>query len=168
MRKLKLILSSLIFPLLVLMLFTMSICVETPQKDLIIEKNVVINDLPKDSITFETFTSQPTIENVLLYLRLFEVQHVEIVLAQSILETKYYKCTECSLDSNNIFGFQADQGYFSYDNWILSVADYKDWQDRLYDGSMNYYYFLEEVGYAEDTEYTNKLRYIITQIQKYL
>jgi len=157
MRKFKL------FVLILIILFATPRCVEKQEKQ---EKNdVIIEEIKSDSTN--QFT-ELTIENVVLYLKLFEVKHIDIVLAQSILETRYYKCSECSLDSNNIFGFRSSTGYYSYCHYVQSIADYKDWQKRKYDGQQNYYQFLKEVGYAEDLNYTNKLKYIVTQIQEYL
>jgi len=107
---------------------------------------------------FVYFTT-PTQENVKRWLDLFEVEHSDIVLAQSILESGHYK-SEVFKTKNNLFGFCTSAGYMSYPHWICSISAYKDWQLRLYDGQMDYYYFLEEVGYAEDENYCSKLKQI--------
>tara|TARA_R110002020_G_scaffold148779_1_gene324811 strand:+ start:4825 stop:5223 length:399 start_codon:yes stop_codon:yes gene_type:complete len=86
----------------------------------------------------------------------------EIVLAQSILETGWYKCKNCSLRKNNIFGFWYKGAYIEYSSWQESVSYYARWQSRHYDGG-DYYEFLKKVGYAEDPEYCNKLKIIVNE-----
>jgi len=45
-----------------------------------------------------------TTDEVLKELKAQNVLYPEIVLAQSILETGWFKCKNCSLDNNNLFG----------------------------------------------------------------
>ncbi len=89
----------------------------------------------------------------------------EIVLAQSILETGWYKCTDCSRDVNNIFGLwnSRKQEYFSYDKWQDSVGGYLRGIQYKYkeEDYNNYYEFLEKLGYAEDPNYIDKLKKLV-------
>ena len=89
----------------------------------------------------------------------------EIVLAQSILETGWYKCTDCSRDVNNIFGLwnSRKQEYFSYDKWQDSVGGYLRGIQYKYkeENYNNYYEFLEKLGYAEDPNYIDKLKKLV-------
>ena len=86
-----------------------------------------------------------------------DVKCPEIVLRQSILETGWYGCTECSLDNNNLFGltyYDSKSGtrkYQKFDNWTESVSQYKKWQDKYYKGG-DYYDFLECVYKNEEGE----------------
>ena len=94
-----------------------------------------------------------------------DVYYPQIVLAQSILETGWYKCKNCSLDENNIFGLwhHKKQEYYHYNTWQESIGGYKrgiqykffrkDYKD--------YYEFLKDIGYATDPEYINKLKKIV-------
>jgi flagellum-specific peptidoglycan hydrolase FlgJ len=109
--------------------------------------------------------------NVETTLILKEVQFSKIVLAQSILETGWYKCKDCSLQSNNIFGFRVKSGYLSFAHWTESVKYYKKWQDARFKkykkeicNDEDYYNFLKAVGYAEDPEYENKLKLIVKRL----
>lgn len=87
------------------------------------------------------------------------ILYPEIVLRQSIWESGWYKCTQCSWRFNNPFGFRHKswvtddnpQGYLKFDTWQDAVAYYKKWQTKRYKGG-DYYQFLIDVGYAADGE----------------
>lgn len=83
----------------------------------------------------------------------------KIVLKQSILETGWYKCSNCSYDHNNIFGFRYKHKYLEFDTWQESVAYYKKWQDKRYEKG-DYYAFLKRIGYATSKTYIQKLKKI--------
>ena len=100
-----------------------------------------------------------TPENVYAQLEKFGVQHPEVVLRQSILETGWYECEYCSLEHNNIFGFRYKKKYLEFNNWVEAVKYYKKWQDKRYKGG-DYYAFLKEVGYATSKTYISKLKSI--------
>ena len=100
-----------------------------------------------------------------------EKQHVyspKIVLAQSILETGWYKCKNCSMDKNNLFGLwnHKKQEYFKYSTWQESIGGYKRGiQYKFFRKDYkNYYEFLEAIGYAEDPQYINKLKKIVKKL----
>lgn len=97
-----------------------------------------------------------TVENLKSELEAAGVEHVDVVLRQAILETGWFKCENCSLGSNNLFGFFYKGKYISFDNWTESVAYYKWWQDKLYSGG-DYYVFLKNVGYATSPNYIKHL-----------
>jgi len=104
-------------------------------------------------------SSELTIANVKIALEEHGIQHADIVLRQSILETGWYKCTSCSLNKNNIFGFWYKKKYIAFDHWSESIAYYKRWQDRHYKGG-DYYAFLKKVGFATSQTYVQKLKSI--------
>lgn len=98
----------------------------------------------------------------------YEVQHSDIVLRQSIVETGWFKCTNCSMRYNNLFGFRLKKymsennpmGYIPFDKWQDSVRYYKEqYQDKNYKGG-DYYIFLKEEGYSESPTYTDYLKKI--------
>lgn len=88
-----------------------------------------------------------------------DIKHKDIVLRQSILETGWYNCTNCSMDKNNIFGWYYKKKYLSFKHWKESVIYYERWQSRHYIEG-DYYAFLVKRGYATDTNYINKLKSI--------
>jgi hypothetical protein len=81
-------------------------------------------------------------KNVYQYCVEQDVRHPEIVTAQAIWETGWFKCNNCSLDKNNLFGFNTGGPYFKYADWKESVDAYKRWQDSYYDPGRDYYKFL--------------------------
>jgi uncharacterized FlgJ-related protein len=67
------------------------------------------------------------------------VMYPDVAMAQSMLETGYFK-SGIFLDNNNLFGMKhprqrqtlskgPNRGHASFDNWQDSVKDYKMWQD---------------------------------------
>lgn len=90
-------------------------------------------------------------------LEAYGVKHVDIVVRQSVVETGWYKCTNCSLDKNNLFGFFYKGKYLEFETWQESVKYYYWWQSKLYKGG-DYYEFLKRIGYAEDPNYIHKLK----------
>ena len=101
-----------------------------------------------------------TKQQVLIEIVKCRIKHPRIVLAQSLMETGYYKCANCSMDHNNIFGFRYKGEYLTFDNWQMSVMYYKDFQDRHFKGG-DYYDFLTNRGYAANMEkYVSDLKWI--------
>jgi len=67
------------------------------------------------------------------------VMYPDVAMAQSMLETGYFK-SGIFLDNNNLFGMKhpkqrqtlskgSNRGHASFNNWQDSVKDYKMWQD---------------------------------------
>ena len=84
------------------------------------------------------------------------IPHPEVVLAQARLETGNFTSRVCKA-KRNLFGIRAGKKYKSYARWQDSVADYKRRISSRYRGG-DYYAFLRRIGYAEDKNYTNKLK----------
>lgn len=110
-----------------------------------------------------------TVEQVRREIIKQDILFPEIVTAQAILETGWFKCEQCSFRFNNIFGFRLSykstednpSGYLIFNHWKESVAYYKTWQDKHFT-SGSYFEFLVERGYAENmNSYIEKLNWII-------
>ena len=87
----------------------------------------------------------------------------EIVQAQAVLETGYFKSYAC-LSQNNLFGLRNSNGtYMSFHHWTECVAAYKKYIQKYSRPPNDYYKFLDDLGYAEDKEYTNKLKQIVNK-----
>jgi len=105
-----------------------------------------------------SFTARSqTVDSVYSYLVEIGVKHPEIVLRQSIQETGWYKCKNCSLSRNNIFGFWYKKKYIEYLDWKDCCRYYLRWQNRHYKGG-DYYVFLKERGYASDPNYESLVK----------
>ena len=86
------------------------------------------------------------------------IYHPDIVLAQAKLETGNYKSKACTV-YNNLFGLRKPDGsYYKFNSWQESVKAYKDWVQNKYTLPNDYYDFLDSIRYAEDGNYTNKLK----------
>ena len=110
-----------------------------------------------------SYITNLTVGNVWFCLNLYNVQYPDIVLRQSILETGWYRCEDCSMDVNNIFGFY-NGSYIRFDHWIESVEYYKKWQDKRMPEictEQEYYNWLKKVGYATADDYEQKLKGIV-------
>lgn len=113
--------------------------------------------------TTEVAPGDPTPERVLIYLSEIGVEHPEIVTAQAVVETGWFKCTDCSMQFNNLFGFRVNGEYLQFDDWKQSCDYYLSWQQSRYIGG-DYYNFLSVVGYALDSLYEEKVRNVASQI----
>ena len=114
-------------------------------------------DIPKDSIL---------IKDILLeVLRANEVHNAEIVYAQAILETGWFKSNLC-VTHNNLFGLydSKNKQYYKFDSWEQSVVAYRKWIQYKHKPNENYYAFLTRIGYAEDPNYINKVKNIHKRI----
>jgi flagellum-specific peptidoglycan hydrolase FlgJ len=85
------------------------------------------------------------------------IRHTKIVLAQAKLETGNFKSHVCR-KYNNLFGLRkGSKGYHKFKDWRTSVKYYKNHIQSRYEGG-DYYSFLSNIGYAEDSEYLKKLQ----------
>jgi len=114
---------------------------------------------------FQLPTLGQTSEEVLKELKKQNVLHPEIVLAQSILETGWYKCKGCSRDKNNLFGLwnHRKKEYYYYKTWQESIGGYLRGVQYKYDENKykDYYEFLTRIGYASDINYIKKIKAIV-------
>ena len=80
-----------------------------------------------------------TDKNLAQELKKQGVMYPDVALAQSMLETGYFK-SNIFLDNNNLFGMKhprqrptlskgPNRGHASFNNWQDSVKDYKMWQE---------------------------------------
>ena len=121
--------------------------------------NVIYENIP----TFESKSPEEGIDEALLY---YGVKHPTIVKAQAILETGHFTSNLC-IKNNNLFGLydSKNKRYYSYNHWWESIEAYKELIQRKYDNSKYYYMFLEDIKYAKDKEYINKLKEIAEELK---
>ena len=102
----------------------------------------------------------PTAELVFKACDYYNIQHSDIVVSQAILETGNFKSDLC-LNQNNLFGLynSCRDEFFSFDHWTKSVKAYRDKIQYRYQ-SGDYYDWLINIGYAEDTCYISKLKLV--------
>lgn len=111
----------------------------------------------------------PNTNNVYKALEHYNIQHPDIVYAQAVLETGNFKSRICK-EYNNLFGLYNSHinDYYKFNHWSESIIGYADYIQYKYDSTYNndYYLFLTSIGYAEDTNYINKLKILVKQHDK--
>lgn len=114
-----------------------------------------------------------TVKNVYQTILKFDIEAPRYVLAQSALETAWYKSYNCR-NRNNLFGFRSSSwatdnnpnGYKVFESWEESVKYYSSWQDRKgYKKGEDYVQFLKRIGYAEDPEYGWKVKSVLKRLE---
>ncbi len=107
-----------------------------------------------DTVKVVTFSE----EQLLNYMVLLEIEHIDVVLAQARHETGNYTSNRF-IKHNALFGFQtSDTNVIKYKSWKESVIAYKAWQMKRLRADENYYDFLVRAKYSEDPDYINKLK----------
>ena len=122
--------------------------------------------LPDDSLT---------IKNLNYMVWSLPFKHKDIVVAQAILETGWFKSSTC-INNNNLFGMKqvytrsttADtvlNGYSHYRNWRQSVIDYYILQSTreniVSTNREQYYHYLDKVYSEVGSSYSSQLKDII-------
>lgn len=110
------------------------------------------------------YQAQPdlTIESLIAEILKNGIKHPRVVLAQAILETGWFKSRVCHTH-NNLFGLRQpwDGAYFKFDRWQDSVKAYRTKVQYKYKGGP-YLKWLKDLGYAEDPNYTDKLKILLS------
>lgn len=135
-------------------------------------KNEVISH-NKDVLTSYAWVEQQskmpvTDETALCFMQQIGIEHPHIVLAQMKLESGNYT-SKLALENNNYFGMKQPRkrattsigeknGYASYKSWVHSVLDYALWQ-KEYARQLTENQYLDSLSkYAEDKNYTLKIK----------
>ena len=100
-------------------------------------------------------------------LNYYGVKHPNIVYAQAVLETGNFKSDLC-INGNNLFGLynSKKKRYYTFDHWKDCIIAYKEMIQYKYKPPNDYYKFLSDIGYAEDPNYINKLKGIVSRNDK--
>lgn len=105
-------------------------------------------------------------------LNKLKVKHIDIVIAQSKIETANYS-SKVFLENNNLFGMRQSKqrittstgtnlGHSTYDNWQDSVMDYAIYQSMyLNNKSRSEYLAYLRANYAEDKNYVELIEKIV-------
>lgn len=101
------------------------------------------------------------LENLIFVVKHYEIKYPEIVIAQAILETGWFKSEQCT-KNNNLFGLynSKKKTYFKFEHWTESVKAYENTVQYRYTKG-DYYAWLDKIGYAEDESYTCKLKGLV-------
>ena len=115
------------------------------------------DDIPKS----ENNLPELTIPNLYKEIIRNGILYPKIVLAQAILETGWFRSSVCR-NKHNLFGLTNPRTgkYYEFNHWTESVRAYYTKVQYKYKGG-NYLLWLDEIGYAEDSEYLEKLNEIL-------
>lgn len=128
--------------------------------------NIKSHEVINDSVTVkleqpEFFLEDiPTVALVIEACEYYNIKHSDIVTAQAILETGHFRSEGCT-KNNNLFGLYNSykREFFKFNHWTESVKAYRDMvQYRYKEG--DYYTWLDNIGYAEDSIYVAKVKII--------
>lgn len=116
---------------------------------------------------WSSVTGGPTLQQVEAMVDVCDIQHKEVVVAQAMAETGWLKCSNCSMDYNNLFGFRTT-AYMKFDHWTTSVLYYEKWQNKRYKTNgdrQDYISFLKKIGYSTSSTYGEFIQKIIKKIE---
>ena len=129
------------------------------------EPNYEEEELPIKLEQPEFFLSdKPTKELVREACEYFGLKHIDIVVAQSILETGHYNSENC-VKHNNLFGLKSRNGYMKFSHWSESVIAYKNRIQNRYKEGENYYLFLKRIRYASDSRYIQRIKNLVNNLK---
>ena len=123
---------------------------------------------PPDTIaSTPVFMGRTAKDGLIDALEYYGIHYPNVVYAQALLETGYFKSEGC-LRYNNLFGLYDNKAkrYCRFNHWTESVIAYKEWIQKRYKPPEDYYRFLQRIGYAEDPQYVYKLKQIVNSNDK--
>lgn len=118
-------------------------------------------------------------ENMVALAKELGIKYIDIMIAQSRLETAWYS-SEIFNENSNLFGMKlakqrettaigVNRGHAKYHTWIESLKDYKLWQEMALNKVSSRESYLSYIGsvYAEDGSYLKKLNKQLTKLNDY-
>jgi uncharacterized FlgJ-related protein len=111
--------------------------------------------------------------NLITYMRKIGIVYPDIVLAQAKIETGNFTSVIFK-ENNNLFGMKVarsrpttavgkSRNHAVYETWLLSLIDYKLWQDKMIHRAPTKRKYLEYLSrnYAEDKTYVRKIKNLL-------
>ena len=119
--------------------------------------------------------SEFSVSNLYKYLQLIQVEDADVVIAQFVVETGWFKSKLFRI-GNNICGMKKASkrlttatgtmyGYASFNHWTDSVDDFKLWL-QYHNLSKGYFKQIQKKNYSENSEYTTLVMKVHKKIVK--
>lgn len=147
---------------------------EEPEKEYLMDENSLyyeeVNGKPvhvmmTDSGAIRVDTLPLNIRNYFAICDMYDISDPEKVYAQSCLESGHFTSTRFKTKNNHL-GIKAGKNYAEYDNWTQCLKAYADKVQYKKKSGEDHYVFLARIGYAEDTEYINKVKAVVRSNRK--
>lgn len=124
-----------------------------PKRDTKPQIEVRTEAIPKTTSQQYSDLPELTIPNLYEEIKRNGIRYPDIVLAQAILETGWFRSSACR-KKNNLFGLTNPRTgkYYEFEHWTDSVRAYYTKVQYRYKGG-NYLLWLKKIGYAEDKNY---------------
>ena len=90
----------------------------------------------------------------------YDIHHKEIVYAQAIWESGYFKSHYCK-KYNNLFGLGGSRRPMKFKHWWESVKAYKNLIQKRYRKGEDYFQFLKRIKYASDPNYKKHIKSVM-------
>lgn len=126
---------------------------------------VTVKEVPKCDTIIKFDTMQISIENIYTVCDSIGLHHKEIIVAQGIIESATFTSPLFKRNNNflGLYNSRTDK-YFYFDHWTDCLIGYRDMIQYRYREGEDYYHFLERIGYAEDSNYVNKVKRIVSKL----
>lgn len=130
--------------------------------------SIAEDETKNDTIVIDSLCMEDSfsIKDFVLELHIQEVQYPDIILRQACLESSWFTSYVWKT-KNNPFGFRNKDGYIMFNDWRSAIDYMKCWQDKYYKGG-EYYRFLEDRKYSEDSCYVETLKKMDMNNLKYV
>lgn len=138
-----------------LSVLTIAIC-EMKEKPPEIQEIIILHEKYDDFFRDKEATGT----SMLVACEFFGIKYPKIVTAQAILESGNFK-SRVFQKYNNPFGLynSCKKDYYKFNHWTDAILAYQTMIEYKYKEG-DYYKFLKDIGYAEDSNYIRKVKAI--------
>lgn len=136
--------------------------------------NLLEKTVYSDKFIYKQYAEPFSKKALIVMLKRLHVKNIDIVVAQSAIETSHYS-SDVFLENNNLFGMREAKGrvttatgdnlkHATYEFWQESVIDYAIYQSTYLRGmDHNQYLAYLSANYAENPSYVNLIKKMLKQ-----
>lgn len=122
---------------------------------------------PQLEVSIVSSLPELTISNLIREIKRNNLLFPDVVLAQAVLETGWFKSSVCR-NKHNLFGLTnpRTKTYYEFNHWTESVRAYYTKVQYRYKGG-DYLKWLDKIGYAEAGDYIKAVARVMKQMKLY-